>query len=226
MRGSRIVAPYFPHSEGIIPAHAGLTNLVGSTVSTSGDHPRACGAHSGVVRRSDSQKGSSPRMRGSPSSWRNISPSPGIIPAHAGLTSSGCTAYRASRDHPRACGAHDTDTITNRPLQGSSPRMRGSLEEALRRVRKLGIIPAHAGLTLMRLRLYRSKRDHPRACGAHFCTVTRTLLFSGSSPRMRGSRNYTVKLFEDAGLTLKNPNIDAILSGPHPVFYSVLRVIR
>ena len=29
-----------------------------------------------------------------------------------------------------------------------------------------------------------------------------------------------------AGLTLKNPNIDAILSGPHPVFYSVLRVIR
>ena len=31
--------------QGIIPAHAGLTNLVGSTVSTSGDHPRACGAH-------------------------------------------------------------------------------------------------------------------------------------------------------------------------------------
>ena len=28
-----------------------------------------------------------------------------------------------------------------------------------------------------------------------------------------------------AGLTLKNPNIDAILSGPHPIFYSVLRVI-
>ena len=147
MRGSRIVAPYFPHSEGIIPAHAGLTNLVGSTVSTSGDHPRACGAHSGVVRRSDSQKGSSPRMRGSPSSWRNISPSPGIIPAHAGLTSSGCTAYRASRDHPRACGAHDTDTITNRPLQGSSPRMRSSRRETELTKDHVGIIPAHAGLT-------------------------------------------------------------------------------
>ena len=150
----------------------------------------------------------------------------GIIPAHAGLTARDQKERIQVWDHPRACGAHPFAVSLSRSAAGSSPRMRGSLEEALRRVRKLGIIPAHAGLTLMRLRLYRSKRDHPRACGAHFCTVTRTLLFSGSSPRMRGSRNYTVKLFEDAGLTLKNPNIDAILSGPHPVFYSVLRVIR
>ena len=187
MRGSRIVAPYFPHSEGIIPAHAGLTNLVGSTVSTSGDHPRACGAHSGVVRRSDSQKGSSPRMRGSPSSWRNISPSPGIIPAHAGLTSSGCTAYRASRDHPRACGAHDTDTITNRPLQGSSPRMRSSRRTDILIARDLGIIPAHAELTPGDGADEGSRGDHPRACGAHLVGCMACPLSMGSSPRMRGS---------------------------------------
>ena len=55
----------------------------------------------------------------------------------------------------------------------------------------------------------------------------------GSSPRMRGSLQPTNLITNDigiipayAGLTLKNPNIDAILSGPHPVFYSVLRVIR
>ena len=55
----------------------------------------------------------------------------------------------------------------------------------------------------------------------------------GSSPRMRGSLAFrhlhrVVKgiIPAHAGLTLKNPNIDAILSGPHPVFYSFLRVIR
>ena len=49
----------------IIPAHAGLTWAVRAAQRRSGDHPRACGAHSISGPSSTLNSGSSPRMRGS-----------------------------------------------------------------------------------------------------------------------------------------------------------------
>ena len=91
----------------------------------------------------------------------------GIIPAHAGLTESPLVCFGFAWDHPRACGAHSFLIPAKADTLGSSPRMRGSLfaesgEEAI-----LGIIPAHAGLTLVSARSHMTARDHPRACGAH-----------------------------------------------------------
>ena len=71
---------------GIIPAHAGLTQLVGLRGIVIGDHPRACGAHSGGVLSLALDTGSSPRMRGSRSKGLACHLAGGIIPAHAGLT--------------------------------------------------------------------------------------------------------------------------------------------
>ena len=86
-------------------------------------------------------------MRGSRVQWCPVVSSGGIIPAHAGLTSTLC-AYKLSRgDHPRACGAHGIEGAEEPAQQGSSPRMRGSRAFGSSKARRVGIIPAHAGLT-------------------------------------------------------------------------------
>ncbi len=72
-------------------------------------------------------------------------------------------------------------------LAGSSPRMRGSPPFRMCRGYSLGIIPAHAGLTMTCWLATCRARDHPRACGAHQLEEDRRTAPSGSSPRMRGS---------------------------------------
>ena len=67
--------------------------------------------------------------------------------------------------------------------------MRGSLFLANPDDKAVGIIPAHAGLTLLSLLRPAHLWDHPRACGAHCLCIYRRECQWGSSPRMRGSRS-------------------------------------
>ena len=91
---------------GIIPAHAGLTCHARKVVIFMRDHPRACGAHVVDIIIVLMLLGSSPRMRGSPTTGSARLCLTGIIPAHAGLTFSFKMLDHALGDHPRACGAH------------------------------------------------------------------------------------------------------------------------
>ena len=241
MRGSLESGDGLAQVCGIIPAHAGLTEDIGVRVGGSGDHPRACGAHISSVEKRIILSGSSPRMRGSRKDYRGISPTLGIIPAHAGLTTSkylwideywgssprmrgspfrvagrrkhpgiipahaGLTCMACSRpltcwDHPRACGAHEAIIHPPPAHTGSSPRMRGSLVSAATCKRNLGIIPAHAGLTVAGSRARVDAPDHPRACGAHHVAHPSTAAMSGSSPRMRGSHAYSLKSGRSSGI--------------------------
>ena len=152
-----------------------------------GDHPRACGAHCCGVGGSSPRSGSSPRMRGSLFDGSKDIAINGIIPAHAGLTRTSMAVSCCVRDHPRACGAHIINKVNLATFLGSSPRMRGSLASEVLAYSALGIIPAHAGLTLVRHSRTAASRDHPRACGAHYFTFGFPQSFMGSSPRMRGS---------------------------------------
>ena len=123
VRGSQVRLISLIEAHGIIPAGAGFTVGVVANRSYSWDHPRGCGAHSNFIDKIRLQRGSSPRVRGSPFRTYATNPRPGIIPAGAGLT----TDRMARRDHPRGCGAHiQTRTIAMTPM-GSSPRVRGSL---------------------------------------------------------------------------------------------------
>ena len=126
-------------------------------------------------------------MRGSPGAMPWRASCHGIIPAHAGLTARPSAARCPSWDHPRACGAHNDLLAGNLPSQGSSPRMRGSLESLTCGDGYTGIIPAHAGLTPGPLQGMLGRWDHPRACGAHRPSSSPRRCSSGSSPRMRGS---------------------------------------
>ena len=152
---------------GIIPAHAGLTLGCHLLILLGRDHPRACGAHildSSLARR---EMGSSPRMRGSLVILDIAATVWGIIPAHAGLTTSAAPMPDGSRDHPRACGAHRPLRPASVSMKGSSPRMRGSRDKKWYNAHRTGIIPAHAGLTSRNKGCINCSRDHPRACGAH-----------------------------------------------------------
>ena len=73
----------------------------------------------------------------------------------------------ASRDHPRVCGEHFSDTARFVIPLGSSPRMRGTL------------------LALFCLRFF--VWDHPRVCGEHILRLVPDRHATGSSPRMRGT---------------------------------------
>ena len=86
MRGSPVCRLFSCSRPGIIPAHAGLTVSLFSSIFPAGDHPRACGAHRKLTTSSQDLAGSSPRMRGSRNQTVGQYPWVGIIPAHAGLT--------------------------------------------------------------------------------------------------------------------------------------------
>ena len=220
MRGSHLRDCGIGRRLGIIPAHAGLTTLLAGICGPSGDHPRACGAHLKIPPPLWEGLGSSPRMRGSPSDPIRYVNQPGIIPAHAGsravpagrhepggiipahagLTKVSSHSNILSGDHPRACGAHLELAADSFAKQGSSPRMRGSHIVRYRIRTRVGIIPAHAGLTRGMSSRLAVCGDHPRACGAHTTISRGRSRPSGSSPRMRGSLTGSIDLCSQSGI--------------------------
>ena len=147
MRGTQSSSAKSDYRRGIIPAYAGNTNSFFARIEYARDHPRVCGEHRKDCRISGRFKGSSPRMRGTPTPSRCHGTKTGIIPAYAGNTFAKyglafCTA-------------------------GSSPRMRGTPEREHSETRIHGIIPAYAGNTYPRSDCVTPTRDHPRVCGEH-----------------------------------------------------------
>ena len=126
-------------------------------------------------------------MRGTPCCFGGSFGVSGIIPAHAGNTHTATFGRTGTRDHPRACGEHITTSPGYRIVKGSSPRMRGTRKSDTIQPTSAGIIPAHAGNTSMNASMASMTRDHPRACGEHFCSASTIASTIGSSPRMRGT---------------------------------------
>ena len=76
-------------------------------------------------------------------------PRSGVIPAGAGLTVERAQGGIRAWDHPLGCGAHQKAETIKSTVQGSSPRVRGSLKGLSPTYLTNGIIPAGAGLTVM-----------------------------------------------------------------------------
>ena len=131
--------------------------------------------------------GSSPRMRGAGAGDSLTGRLPGIIPAHAGSSSSQGFGGLVYEDHPRACGEQAATVAATKRRVGSSPRMRGAAR--CRRYVSGGrrIIPAHAGSREISSRSESAMQDHPRACGEQINITNYEMLDRGSSPRMRGA---------------------------------------
>ena len=110
--------------------------------------------------------------------------------------------------------------------------MRGSLPAGVSGSQPAGIIPAYAGLTAAQDDGHGGRRDHPRVCGAHCTYMANSGIQLGSSPRMRGSLGSVLYgaivmgiIPAYAGLTLKNPNNDAVSFPACTQTYLVLDVI-
>ena len=167
MRGTPEKKERLLESEGIIPAYAGNTSGNGITTNFLRDHPRVCGEHATVDVTPTDNTGSSPRMRGTPSSSLSSTMSGGIIPAYAGNTLGDGVGDSLGGDHPRVCGEHSAFIGTGTPPSGSSPRMRGTRRWSPKWMVLHGIIPAYAGNTAGMAITSRLRWDHPRVCGEH-----------------------------------------------------------
>ena len=176
----------------IIPARAGQTAAAPGHCPVAADHPRACGANGCPLLSLPTVHGSSPRVRGKPDAghpdrWRFR-----IIPARAGQTAYNSRPLSFWADHPRACGANQRPPDLTGGVTGSSPRVRGKLDDGL--IAHLGgrIIPARAGQTYGYRDAIRQYPDHPRACGANAPQLLVDTVQAGSSPRVRGKLFFTI----------------------------------
>ena len=106
-------------------------------------------------------------MRGTAAITRNRRCRLGIIPARAGNSFTVSAISASVRDHPRACGEQVALADDVGEEEGSSPRVRGTADNARAAVHGIGIIPARAGNS--RLMHHNSSSD------------------TGSSPRVRGT---------------------------------------
>ena len=131
-----------------IPACAGNTHRRRVHCDIESVHPRVCGEHPGRTRAAVFNDGSSPRVRGTREDLLCAGPVRRFIPACAGNTRRTEVSRRDYAVHPRVCGEHRLRPRAMVSLDGSSPRVRGTLLRGLA-IRLLGrFIPACAGNTM------------------------------------------------------------------------------
>ena len=96
-------------------------------------------------------------------------------------------------DHPRACGERLWCATALSANSGLSPRVRGTLKRTEQRTPKNRIIPARAGNARWRATPGCAAADHPRACGERQRGGDVKESGYGSSPRVRGTREDTMR---------------------------------
>ena len=88
-RGKQLSGDPGDRSTGLIPAHAGKTDVLNDRHQAGWAHPRSRGENPPRGHREEHDRGSSPLTRGKPSGARCPYTSTGLIPAHAGKTTHG-----------------------------------------------------------------------------------------------------------------------------------------
>ena len=129
------------------------------------DHPRSRGEN--LVDPTDARLdgGSSPLTRGKPAADSVPSTRVGIIPAHAGKTCWAFLKFQPPEDHPRSRGENLGLLVLEIAAVGSSPLTRGKRLGFLSGDLAAGIIPAHAGKTVIVSLAVWVSGDHPRSRG-------------------------------------------------------------
>ena len=189
-RGKRDGYPRPRRAVRLIPAHAGKTKLREIGVPSRGAHPRSRGENRTVTLYARGDLGSSPLTRGKPA---RAGPRRGrgrLIPAHAGKTPKASERPGTHRAHPRSRGENSFTPPMIVACKGSSPLTRGKLACFGRADPIPGLIPAHAGKTLVSGSKLSARAAHPRSRGENAETVNSTVSKSGSSPLTRGKRTH------------------------------------
>ena len=151
-------------------------------------HPRSRGENEMVYSSSRARAGSSPLTRGKHAVPRVRDHRPRLIPAHAGKTHSRFRTARTWRAHPRSRGENCLLASACRLIQGSSPLTRGKRLVRTERENPSGLIPAHAGKTLIPALAGVLAGAHPRSRGENDDIRRTPAPVKGSSPLTRGKR--------------------------------------
>ena len=150
---------------GLIPAHAGKTARHSPSSMRPGAHPRSRGENQLITRVLLHARGSSPLTRGKHLVGIRRQQSIGLIPAHAGKTTTCRTQHTFYRAHPRSRGENDSGETMRAERWGSSPLTRGKRAQRRDARPHPGLIPAHAGKTTRRRVCLVFCRAHPRSRG-------------------------------------------------------------
>ncbi len=92
--------------------------------------------------------------------------------------------------HPRACGERVENIAAKITLAGSSPRLRGTHHRCNRVDARRRFIPAPAGNAQVPTPPLTRNTVHPRACGERATADLAGGPHAGSSPRLRGTREW------------------------------------
>ena len=150
-------------------------------------HPRSRGEHLMSLFLIEIPYGSSPLTRGALQLLVRPFADARLIPAHAGSTWWGSACAPRVRAHPRSRGEHASTFKVTVCASGSSPLTRGALLPPGAAPYRRGLIPAHAGSTVVGQGLCWASRAHPRSRGEHNLVDTNTNYAVGSSPLTRGA---------------------------------------
>ena len=149
----------------LIPAHAGKTDGAFVCIAEASAHPRSRGENSDAPCVLSRGCGSSPLTRG-----KHLADAPhpaidGLIPAHAGKTPARDSELSPNTAHPRSRGENRGRSSPSFSCTGSSPLTRGKPDLHLTVGRPPGLIPAHAGKTILQHPGDISPEAHPRSRG-------------------------------------------------------------
>ena len=160
-----------------------------------------CGENQVLVRHTQADRGSPPRVRGKQILASIQNAEKGITPACAGKTTAPPLIGVAFRDHPRVCGENGLGRVRRGNPEGSPPRVRGKQSD-VRETSQCGrITPACAGKTSTRTPACSRGRDHPRVCGENVLPLSFSRRRRGSPPRVRGKQGFRFKFNEKARIT-------------------------
>ena len=207
---------------GLIPAHAGKTGPGDWKRRTDQAHPRSRGENAAIAAMTRKIGGSSPLTRGKQEYHDRHARLRGLIPAHAGKTSYRSVRRLDRRAHPRSRGENVHTLVAIAHIPGSSPLTRGKPQAERFFGNRLGLIPAHAGKTVLAGHLFSSARAHPRSRGENILSFTQDAYTAGSSPLTRGKLTFecpqcgTVRLIPAHAGKTQVPTHSGVRTAAHP----------
>ena len=185
-RGKRAARRRGRDLERLIPAHAGKTWPRGRRGPTQRAHPRSRGENTADDALTAQPAGSSPLTRGKQLVRAQRPDAAGLIPAHAGKTTSTTRSGTNPAAHPRSRGENGERAAFNGDREGSSPLTRGKRPSSPSLWDPLRLIPAHAGKTIRPWGRWPAPAAHPRSRGENHDLDYTVPGGMGSSPLTRG----------------------------------------
>ena len=171
---------------GLIPAHAGKTELFEVGERPPWAHPRSRGENSTRRELTRPSRGSSPLTRGKLGHCAIDCHVSRLIPAHAGKTSESWKRLNLPQAHPRSRGENAPGRRRRKRARGSSPLTRGKRARSIQRRNSVRLIPAHAGKTDHGATGGARSGAHPRSRGENAFQAAKKVAARGSSPLTRG----------------------------------------